>query len=83
MSEGEITELPAHDTFYVGHLGPRRTFSRRASAACHTMPKAQVGNPSEMSLVPYIPVPGLVARKFAALRSAGISGVMASWTLGT
>jgi len=48
-----------------------------------TMAKLQVGNTWEMSLVPYIPVPVLVARKFAAVRSAGASGVMASWTLGT
>jgi hypothetical protein len=48
-----------------------------------TMVKAQVGNTWEMSLVPYIPVPELVARKFAAIRSAGASGVAASWTLGT
>ncbi len=48
-----------------------------------TMAKAQVGNTWEMSLVPYIPVPELVARKFAAIRSAGAAGVMASWTLGT
>jgi hypothetical protein len=48
-----------------------------------TMVKAQVGNTWEMSLVPYIPVPELVARKFTAIRAAGTSGVMASWTLGT
>jgi hypothetical protein len=48
-----------------------------------TMAKVQVGNTWEMSLVPYIPVPGLVARKFASMRAAGVSGVMASWTLGT
>ncbi|MCE5309869.1 MAG: hypothetical protein LLG20_19720 [Acidobacteriales bacterium] len=48
-----------------------------------TMVKAQVGTTWEMSLVPYIPVPELVARKFSAIRSAGADGVVASWTLGT
>ncbi len=75
------------DEYSLSVIGP----SARAAAhllqarqrGMRTMAKVQVGNTWEMSLVPYIPVPGLVARKFAAMRSAGVSGVMASWTLGT
>jgi len=46
------------------------------------MAKAQVGNTWELALLPYIPVPHLVARKFAAMRQAEVSGAMESWTLG-
>jgi len=46
------------------------------------MAKIQVGNTWEVGLVPYIPVEQLVARKFEAMRSVGISGAMESWTLG-
>ncbi len=46
------------------------------------MAKIQVGNTWELGLVPYIPVEQLVVRKFEAMHSAGISGVMESWTLG-
>ena len=44
--------------------------------------KLQVGNTWELGLLPYIPVPHLVARKLAQIRVAGISGAMESWTLG-
>ena len=47
------------------------------------MAKLQVGNTWELGLLPYIPVAQLVDRKFEAVRSAGISGAMESWTLGT
>lgn len=46
------------------------------------MAKIQVGNTWEVGLVPYIPVEQLVARKFEAMRAAGITGAMESWTLG-
>jgi len=46
------------------------------------MAKLQVGNTWELGLLPYIPVPHLVARKLAQIRVAGISGAMESWTLG-
>jgi hypothetical protein len=46
------------------------------------MAKVQVGNTWELGLLPYIPAEQLVVRKFEALRSSGISGLMESWTLG-
>lgn len=46
------------------------------------MAKIQVGNTWELGLIPYIPVEQLVTRKFEAMRAAGISGAMESWTLG-
>lgn len=46
------------------------------------MAKVQVGNTWELGLLPYIPVSQLVSRKFEAMRTAGISGAMESWTLG-
>lgn len=46
------------------------------------MAKVQVGNTWELGLLPYIPVPQLVWRKFDAMRAAGISGAVESWTLG-
>ncbi|MHC4674417.1 MAG: hypothetical protein ACYTBZ_18180, partial [Planctomycetota bacterium] len=47
------------------------------------MAKIQVGNTWELGMLPYIPVPSLVARKFKAVLDAGISGVIESWSLGT
>lgn len=47
------------------------------------MAKVQIGNSWELGLLPFIPVPNLVAEKCAALRRAGLQGAMLSWTLGT
>jgi hypothetical protein len=52
------------------------------SAGVRTMAKTQFNNTWEISAVPYIPVPHLIARHCAGLTRAGISGLMASWTLG-
>jgi hypothetical protein len=46
------------------------------------MAKVQIGNSWELGLLPFIPVPNLVAEKCAALRRAGLQGAMLSWTLG-
>lgn len=46
------------------------------------MAKIQVGTTWEVGLVPYIPVEQLLVRKFQAMRAAGITGAMESWTLG-
>ncbi len=47
------------------------------------MAKVQIGNSWELGLLPFIPVPDLIANKCAALRHAGVDGAMLSWTLGT
>jgi hypothetical protein len=46
------------------------------------MAKTQFNNTWEMSAVPYVPVPFLIARHCENLRRAGVSGIQASWTLG-
>ncbi|MGC4054861.1 MAG: hypothetical protein QM757_38965 [Paludibaculum sp.] len=45
--------------------------------------KVQIGNSWELGLLPFVPVPDLIAAKCAALRSSGVQGAMLSWTLGT
>ena len=47
------------------------------------MAKVQIGNSWELGLLPFIPVPDLIAKKCSALRRAGVEGAMLSWTLGT
>ena len=46
------------------------------------MAKTQFNNTWEISAVPYIPVPHLIARHCTNLTRAGITGIQASWTLG-
>jgi hypothetical protein len=47
-----------------------------------TMAKTQFNNTWEISAVPYIPAPYLIARHCANLRREGVRGIQASWTLG-
>jgi hypothetical protein len=47
-----------------------------------TIAKIQANNTWEFSVVPYIPAVENVARHVAGLRSAGVEGLMLSWTLG-
>ena len=45
--------------------------------------KIQLSTTWECGTVPFIPVPTLLARKATAMREAGVTGVMATWTLGS
>lgn len=45
--------------------------------------KIQLSTTWECGTVPFIPVPALLARKAVAMREAGVTGVMATWTLGS
>lgn len=47
-----------------------------------TAAKVQVNNTWECSAVPYLPVLDLVERHLDGLKSAGVSNLMVSWTLG-
>ena len=64
--------------------GPRATrhWGMARAAGVAPMAKVQLNNTWEISAVPYIPVPQLVARHCANLRRAGVRGMQASWTLG-
>jgi hypothetical protein len=64
--------------------GPRATahWALARKAGLRAMAKTQFNATWEISAVPYIPVPNLVARHCAGLVKAGVSGIMASWTVG-
>ena len=80
---GIKTQIGEYSISVVGP-GPRATanWALARSAGVRTMAKTQFNNTWEISAVPYIPVPHLIARHCAGLKRAGISGLMASWTLG-
>ena len=44
--------------------------------------KIQIGTSSEMASVPYVPVPGMVYDKLAAMRDMGVTGSLLTWTFG-
>jgi len=80
---GVRTEVGEYSISVVGP-GPRATanWKAAASAGVRTMAKTQFNNTWEISAVPFIPVADLVARHCENLLRSGVSGIMASWTLG-
>jgi hypothetical protein len=64
--------------------GPRATkhWALAKSAGLKTAAKVQLNNTWEISTVPYLPVMDLVAEHCSRLTSAGVDGMMLSWSLG-
>ena len=64
--------------------GPRATLHWNAAktAGLRTVAKVQLNNSWELATVPYLPVMDLVAEHIHNLASAGVDGMMLSWTLG-
>ncbi len=81
--EGIKSTVEEYSLSVVGP-SPRATVHIRLGKArgMDVMAKIQVGNTWECGLVPYLPVEQLLVHKFEAMRKAGISGAMESWTLG-
>ena len=72
--------------YSISSVGPgpraRRNWRLARKRGIPPMAKTQFNNTWEISAVPYIPVPYLIARHCANLRREGVRGLMASWTLG-
>ena len=64
--------------------GPRATrhWKLAREAGLKTAAKVQLNNSWELSTVPYLPVMDLVAKHCHNLASAGVDGMMLSWSLG-
>ncbi len=64
--------------------GPRATrhWSIATASGHKSIAKMQAATSWEMSAVPYIPCVRLAAEHAAAVRNAGVSGMMLGWTLG-
>ncbi|HWB95998.1 MAG TPA: hypothetical protein VG672_04835, partial [Bryobacteraceae bacterium] len=80
---GVKTRVGEYSISVVGP-GPRATanWQRAKEAGVRYMAKCQFNNTWEISAVPYIPVPNLIAEHCSRLVRSGISGLMAGWTLG-
>ncbi len=64
--------------------GPRATkhWELARQAGLKTAAKVQFNNTWELSAVPYLPVPDLIAEHCGNLAETGVDGLMLSWTLG-
>ena len=72
--------------YWLSTPGPSPRFERiaRAAAACGAAvsAKIQTGCSHEVATVPYVPVPGLLYRKFRAMRELGVTHTMLCWYFG-
>ena len=72
--------------YWISNPGPSSRFERIANVAREngTMvsAKIQTGNSHEVATTPYVPVPSLLYRKFAAMRRLGVSHTMLCWYFG-
>jgi hypothetical protein len=84
VSRGGVAAKVGEYSMSVPGPGPRATANWSAARRRGLKPiaRASFNSTWEISAVPYIPVPQLVLEHCAALRGAGVRGVMASWTCG-
>jgi hypothetical protein len=84
VQRGGVNTTVGEYSISVVGPGPRalRTWNLARQAGLTSLAKVQLNNTWEISAVPYIPVPHLIAAHCANLRQAGISGLMAAWTCG-
>lgn len=72
--------------YWISTPGPSSRFERVAQVAKENgtlvSAKIQTANSHEVATVPYLPVPPLLYRKFAAMRRLGVSHTMLCWYFG-
>ena len=72
--------------YWLSQSGPGGPFRSIASAAVPTGvrmgAKIQTCNSHELATLPYIPVPGVLYRKYRALRECGVRDVLQGWFFG-
>ena len=72
--------------YWLSEPGPSAPFRTVAAAVRESggqlSAKIQTCNSHELATVPYVPVPGLLYRKFKALRAQGVTSAMMCWYFG-
>ena len=72
--------------YWLSFIGPSKLFEDCARAATghgnRMFAKLQVGCSHEVATAPFVPVPGNLFRKYAAMHDLGVSGVMQCWYFG-
>lgn len=72
--------------YWLSFVGPAQGFTQIAEAGRlagkNIGAKIQVGNSHEVATVPFVPVPGLLYRKYKAMKEAGVSTVLQCWYFG-
>jgi len=72
--------------YWLATPGPSENFERQSKIArengTQVSAKIQTGNSHEVASIPYVPVPSMIYRKFAAMHRLGVSHTMMGWYFG-
>ena len=72
--------------YWISTPGPSRRYERLASfakeAGTPMSAKIQTGCSHEVATIPFVPVPGMLYRKFSAMHELDVSNVMLCWYFG-
>lgn len=72
--------------YWLSYVGPSESFRKIAqstlAAESRLSAKIQVGCSHEVATIPFVPVPGLLYRKYQKMRKFGVSSVMQCWHFG-
>lgn len=82
----EFGKLLVGGDYWISKPGPASRFERIATVArkngTPVSAKIQTGSSHEVATVPFVPVPSLLYRKFAAMHRLGVSHTMLCWYFG-
>ena len=85
VTRTQLGRVRAGGDYWLSAVGPSDRFALMAKAAeghCRFAAKLQVGCSHECATVPYIPVPGLLYRKYRRMRELGVRHVLQCWYFG-
>jgi len=82
----QLGRYRAGGDYWLSYVGPSPAFERVAGTArgvgARLGAKIQVGCSHECATVPFVPVPGLLYRKYKAMKASGCSVTMQCWYFG-
>lgn len=84
--EEQLGEVRQCEDYWMSYIGPSELFRVTAEEAIksnkHMFAKMQVCCSHEIASVPYIPVPGIIYKKYCAAHELLVEGVMQCWYFG-
>lgn len=87
VCQKQVGRLREGGDYWLANAGPAEPFREIAASVRdgggRLAAKTQTGCGFEIATVPYLPVPGLLWRKYRAMRELGVDSVMQCWLVGS
>ena len=85
ITRNQLGRTRAGGDYWLSAVGPSDRYCRMAEACkghAEMSAKIQVGCSHEVATIPYVPVPGILYRKFREMQRLGVRHVMQCWYFG-